>query len=235
MDALIFPEDLARRAVAGDSSPERHAELLADPRVQRLLGPFFVGLESKSGAAGVSVAQAADALNMEARALRYWVNKLLTAGLLCEVNSGGGRAARRYRTSAPHYFVSFAQIPRLTLDALFERAEAIPLETLHRNLLALSHGAFPGLHQWGLWVEPAVGGRIEVRVGPAERAVSSVQALLREAHGPAALMCWLPLQLDFQDAKAFQRELGDLIERYQDRRGAQPYLARIAMTPILEP
>jgi hypothetical protein len=53
---------------------------------------------------------------------------------------------------------------------------------------------------------------------------------------PAALSTWRDqVWLDHADAKAFQRELYALVQRYQRARGAQRYVVHVGLAAILEP
>ena len=51
---------------------------------------------------------------------------------------------------------------------------------------------------------------------------------------PALWTGWATLKPDFADAKALQRDLAALLERYGSKRGNQDYLVRLALTPISE-
>ena len=57
---------------------------------------------------------------------------------------------------------------------------------------------------------------------------------LSDAHMPTMhLGGWITdLRLDFHEAKALQRELGEVLERYVGRRGAERYLLQVRLAPL---
>jgi hypothetical protein len=54
-----------------------------------------------------------------------------------------------------------------------------------------------------------------------------------EPNSPAYLNRWENLSLSFEDAKALQRELSELLGRYLGREGGQRYVVRLAMAQVV--
>ena len=56
-----------------------------------------------------------------------------------------------------------------------------------------------------------------------------------EPGDPAVLSSWRDaVYLDFEDAKALQREMFGLLKTYLQKRGAQRYIVRLGMAPLEE-
>jgi hypothetical protein len=50
---------------------------------------------------------------------------------------------------------------------------------------------------------------------------------------PAVLSAWRDsVYLDFEDAKTLQREMFELLKKYQQKQGAQRYIVRLGIAPI---
>jgi hypothetical protein len=196
------------------------ARTLTDPAAVDLLAPFL-GRES-------TVARAAERLGLDVGALYYQVKRLEKLGLVrvSRLEPRPGRAIRHYRATADLFFVPLDALPLQTVEDLLERVHAHHQRELERDLAAVLRDA--GLSgEWGFRVHASPSGRIssDLAVDP-ERPYDP-----RDPGGPAALDGWVNLRLGFEDAKALQRDLVELLGRYQARRGAQAYTLRVALAP----
>jgi hypothetical protein len=85
---------------------------------------------------------------------------------------------------------------------------------------------------WGTRIYRDVRGRIQVQTAVSPDANAS----MLDDGMPAALSAWRDqVWLDHDDAKALQRELYALVQRYQRARGAQRYVVHVGLAALLEP
>ncbi len=86
------------------------------------------------------------------------------------------------------------------------------------------------MHDIGICVSRDEEGRLCVEHGTHPLRELHVNPL--EPQAPAILVLWEDqLRLDFEDAKAMQLELFELLERYRSKEGSGTYIAHIALTP----
>lgn len=202
------------------------AAILCDSKAVRHLAPFM-GTER-------TVSEVASELKLSTQAMFYWVRKFCQLGLLrvAREEPRGGKAVKYYRASAERYFIPFRLVPIETLEALARMRDKPWEEAFDRNLVQTYHDTFGTLHTWGVCILRDEGQGIRIDLAPETGGASFLSELVRRDDMPAVLSCWLPLQLDYAEAKALQRELDALAQRYRQKRGAQLYLAHIALTPV---
>ncbi len=167
----------------------------------------------------------------------YWVKKLLKLELLEVVRTEprAGKPIKVYRAPAEHFVVPLNAVSAATFEALLAQHHATWEELLRKSLVGSAHDAFERLHTWSLVVskgEKAIRIDVTPEAGDDAFGYDSMRQRLLTATAPALLDCWVPIGLSFEDAKNFQKELSDLLDRYEARPGAQDYLARIALAPI---
>lgn len=111
-------------------------------------------------------------------------------------------------------------------EALAERDRLFE-ELLRRNVVK---ARLDTMGAWGTRIYRDARGRLQVQTALTPR--SNVTSL--DPQAPAVLSAWRDsLTLDFEDAKALQRELFDLLQRYLAKSGAQRYVVHLAMAPVL--
>lgn len=216
MDEAILTESVFRHL-----DPAGAARLMNGWEM-RYLGPFL-GREA-------SLSQAARELGVSIARLQYQVRRLQAEGLLrvAGLERRGRRELRRYRAVADVVFVPFELMSPATVEAAMLRADQPWLHFFLRALAQIWHER-PG--EWGMRLEgDGLGGVRASIVAQPERAVD-----LSDAAMPAVLTGgWITdLRLDFQDAKALQAELSELLARYLDRGGAERYLLQLRLAPLL--
>ena len=197
------------------------AALLLDPRTLRQLEPFL--------AAPRSVSEAARIRNEKPNTVLKRVQRFLKAGLveLAETVPRRGRPLRRYRTVADVFFVPFEASAAGSLEEALADREAWYERLLRSNVVRARREA---LGPWGTRIYRDERGRLQVQM--AVRPDADVTTLDRG--GPAVLSAWRDrLELDHVDAKALQRELFDLLLRYQRKRGAQRYVVHLGLAPVM--
>jgi hypothetical protein len=203
------------------------AEALMHPHAQRVLAPFMAGTRS--------IAEAAIATGTSTQLVGYWVKRFTSLHLLQFIctRPGRGRPAKCYRATARGFFIPFETTNAQTIESLFTDQERPWTEQLHRDLVRVGGSLLGGMHRWGMCVS-ASGEAPCLRFAPNPQLVGDVEASLLGSDAPALWTAWAVLKLDFADAKALQRELAALLERYGAKGGSQDYLVRLALTPTLE-
>lgn len=204
-------------------------DILTDPKSLRRLAPF-IGCEH-------TVKGAAEELGVSQHAMLYWVKKLVKLDLLEVVRTEprAGKPVKFYQAPAEHFVIPLNAVSAATFEMLLAQHHATWEELLRKSLVGSAHDAFERLHTWSLVVskgEKAIRVDVTPEAGNDALGYDSMRQRLLTATAPALLDCWVPLGLSFEDAKNFQKELSDLLDRYERRPGAQDYLARIALAPI---
>lgn len=200
------------------------ARLLLDEKARRLLSPF-VGRER-------TASDVAEAVGLPLTTALYQLRRLQDAGLLrvTDTRRRAGKALKLYRAVAERFLVPYDVTPALTPEALLH-AEHAPWEArLVRGLVAAGGEALDGQGR------PAFGVRVVLegdRLVPRNVVGPDASYSLLGPDAPAIVDYWLgDVELGFEDAKALQRELCELVARYRDRRGGGPaYVLRVAMAP----
>lgn len=207
----------ARTAVVSD--PEQ-ARLLLDARTRAQLAPFL--------ARPLAVGEAARRAGEKPNTVLRRVQRFLAAGLLevAETVPRRGRPIRRYRTIADVFFVPFEASAAEDLEAALAEREAWVATVLRRAVVRARREA---IGVWGTRIYRDERGRVQVQMAVRP----DVDAEPPGPEGPAVLSAWRDaLELDYPDAKALQRELFELLQRYQAKRGAQRYVIHLGLAPV---
>jgi DNA-binding Lrp family transcriptional regulator len=207
------------------------AELLTDWRQRRFLEPFVPGPRSMSEAANV--------LGVKLNALHYRVGQLIELGLLEVVGSvkRKGRAVNLYGPTAKEYFVPFASTPHATVEDMVRRLSALDEFLIHAVATLISQA-----ENWGVLVSQNISEkepRLLVKLAPLDPQgvpAPRPRKMLLASSTPAVWSGEVLMKLDTETAKALQRELADLTERFEQRQraGEQPYYVVLGITPITE-
>jgi hypothetical protein len=223
-DAGLSPGDGADAPASSRSltvRDRRAAEALVDPTTLRHLAPFL-GRDR-------SVAEAARETGEKPNTTLRRVRRFVAMGLLRvwrEVPRAG-RPVKRYRAVADVFFVPFDATGAESLEAALAERDAYWERLLRRNVV---RGRMEALGTWGTRVYRDARGRLQVQTAVRP----DVNATTLDPGAPAVLSLWRDaLMLDFEDAKALQREMFALMQRYQQRTGAQRYVVRMGLAPVL--
>ena len=194
--------------------------VLTDPHALRHLEPFL-GREC-------TVSQAAKETGEKPNTMLKRVRRFVELGLVEVVREKPrkGRAVKVYRSRAEVFFVPFEATSAESLEAQLAERDAYYEALLRRQVVRARMEAFP---TWGTRIYRDARGRLQVQtaVNPFE----NVTAL--EDGAPAVLSAWRDgLMLDYGDAKALQRELFELLLRYQRKAGSQRYVLRLGLAPV---
>ncbi len=205
------------------------AKLLTNPNQLKFLWAFFQG--------ELSVTQAATLHEISPIAMYRRIKRFEVLGLLrvSRLETRAGRAIKHYRTTAEGFFIPFIHTP-------FETPEGFALQMDDFYRIRLIEGlwrARGNLSEMGICVGIDAQGR--VRSTPSRNRGERICAIERldslSAHDPATWSEWAVMWLEFEQAKAFQRELGELVQRYyrvQHPKKGQCYLIHTAMAPVEE-
>jgi hypothetical protein len=198
------------------------ADLLINPHTLRQLEPFL--------GRDCTVGQAARETGAKPNTVLSRVRRLLSLGLLRIVREEprGGRAVKVYRSSADVFFVPYEATTADSLESALAARDAYWETLLRRNVV---RARMEAVGTWGTRIYRDARGRLQVQT-----AVNPFQnfTTLHPA-GPAVLSAWRDsLFLDFEDAKTLQQEMFALLKRYGQKRGAQRYIIRLGLAPLLE-
>lgn len=199
------------------------AAVLADLDRVQVLVPFL-GRERR-------VSEVAAELGLPVDATYYRVRRLVDAGLvdLSRTVPRKGRALKLYRATADRFFVPLDALPEQTAEEFLTQGDE-PTRLLMARSVSRVLRELPDHLQMGLHVSAAPDGKPSVGLGPAEPDWQPDGML--EPGVPAILSSWMPLRLGYADAKALQREMFELIERYAHRDGPDDYLLGLQLAPI---
>lgn len=204
------------------------ARLLVDPKAARFLEPLI----SREW----SVAELAAELQVDMSSVLYRIRQFIKLGLVKETRRKlrGGRPVRYYRSVAEGFYVPFSATPYTSEEAISPQAFG-----LIQNVLTDSVGAAwsKAAEQQGLGIHlfRREDGEISRNIVPDpddERPYGFFEELL-DARGPAVWDTWNIRKLSRKDAKALQKELATVFERYRaDDAKGQEYIIRLAMAPV---
>lgn len=204
---------------------------LTEPRAARLLNGWEVRYLAPFLGREATMSQAARELGVSVSRLHYQVRRLREGGLLrvSRVERRGKRELRVYRAVADRLFIPFERMPSESVEVALAGADQ-PWLTLFLRSLARVWRENPG--EWGMRLERTATGHVRASVVPHPDS----EAGLEEEALPAVFVGgWVTdLHLDFEDARALRRELGEVLERYLGRGGAGRYLLQLRLAPLLE-
>jgi hypothetical protein len=199
------------------------AAALLDPDALRHVAPFL--------GRALTVSEAARETGERPNTVLKRVQRLMRLGLLevARERPRRGRPMKVYRTVAPAFFVPFAATRADSLEQALAERDAYWERLLRRNVVRTR---VETLGTWGTRVYRDGRGRLQVQTALTPEA----NATTLDPTAPAVLSAWRDgVQLDFADAKALQREMFDLLLRYQQKTGAQRYIVRLGLAPVREP
>ena len=219
MEDNAFNEDVLRV-----TDPEA-AKVLTDTREWNLLS-ITINRE-------VSLSELAHEMNMSLPALGYRVKKLLKLGLLTvsRIERRKGSPIKYYRATARHFFVPFEVTTFQSLAELLTSTIA-PFERRMRHDLARVLLEEAG--DWGMNFYGGTQGGFNFTFSPLPEQGDPFLEQSLQASFPAVHSTILSMSLDFDTAKALQRDLYEVYERYHERHvsGQQKYLLRVALVPV---
>jgi predicted transcriptional regulator len=173
----------------------------------------------------VTVSQVSEKLGLDFNRAYAFVKRLLRLKLIkvARLEKRNGRPIHHYRSVADQFFVPF------TLISLEQSLQAMSAELQQTMLQNFVHSELLGLNRnAGLQVMQSETGAMNCMLMQAPN--EPVTGFPNDQ--PASMLSWLPLSLDFAQAKSLQSELDQLLSRYQHQTGAQKYLLHIGLCPL---
>ena len=216
------PDSTWDRSTVADPAAAR---FLLDPDRLRFLRPFMRSEQSTSAAA--------EALGVAVKTMAYRVKRMEALGLLrCTgERRRPGRPVRLYR--APRtLFIPFAVVPQGDLEEMVEALLRTPQRQLVAGLVRSLADGERDLHRWGWRLALDAEERLSIRPASNARGDEQLFQKLLTDEGPAVYVGNVPLRLDHAAAKALQRELLALVERYDGRDGPDTYLLTLGLAPL---
>ncbi|HEX7040112.1 MAG TPA: hypothetical protein VF202_08380 [Trueperaceae bacterium] len=209
----------SRRTVVVDDRAA--ASALLDPSTVRHLAPFL--------GAELSVTEAARLTGEKPNTVLKRVRRFVELGLLevARERERAGRPIKLYSAVADVFFVPFAVTEAESYEAVLRARESYAEELLRRNVVRTRLEAFG---EWGTRIYRDERGRLQVQTA----VTPDANVTMLDPGAPAVLSAWRDaVMLDFEDAKALQREMFDLLLRYLEKEGSQRYVVHLAMAPVL--
>ena len=206
------------------TNPEA-AKVLSEEDELRYLEPFIRG--------EYSLSEAAKKLSVSPSAMLYQIKKLLRLELLRVVRTEPrrGRAIKYYRATSERFFVPFEVTSAETVFNLLYKAEERQLrEFLSHYIRMNTHAPEP----WGVGIfltrEGGIGKSIAVSN---DHDPEQLVQMALEKDFPAVWSSWSTLRLDFEKAKALQRDLIKLFDLYKTNYSGeeQKYLLHLELCP----
>lgn len=219
MDSSVRP------SVRTVDRPKAASVLLSEKKF-RFLKPFL--------ARDATLAAAARELGVTVTALYHKVRQLEALGLVEVVGETPrrGRAVKTYRSTADEFVVPFAsRIHDFSRELRNDYDYTRYFENFMRELAEMHEGAETPGRVWGVRVYRGDDG--ETYLEPANPRGQAADTLRDGV--PALLNVWSSLRLDYENAKALQRALAEVVETYEDRAvqdGQQGYLLGVFLTPV---
>lgn len=196
------------------------ADLLTNPESLRQLDPFL-GREC-------TVSEAARLTGTLPNTMLARVRRWTTLGLLrvSRQEERAGRSVSWYRAVADSWFIPFDTTSAESLESSLAQRDEWWSSRLRK---AVVRSREEQVGTWGTRVYRDRRGYLQVQMAVSPDSNWTSLA----ADRPAVLAAWRDgLYLDFADAKELQRELFELLLRYQRKQGAQRYLLRLGLAPL---
>lgn len=204
---------------------EAAARLLTDTEAVRRLEPFM--------RRDMTLSEAAQTLGLKLPSLLYHVNKFVRLGLLEVVRElpRGGRAVKVYRSTSEGFFIPFQITPSETLERLLYDLSTPQEQTFHREAARVLQAQSP---VWGLTINGGAEG-VTIHLTPhADGRANSLEGAFFAPDAEALFASDGTLTLDFQTAKALQRDMFELYARYRglQKDKGRTYAYRLGLTPV---
>jgi hypothetical protein len=206
----------------------RAAEFLTDPHASRFMRPFFLRERS--------VGEAADRLGVNPDTVLYRVRTMLELGLIQQTSleTRRGRPIRRYRVVSQHFVVPFEFTKADTVVDLMK----LQVQDDFMNLIQGYAVAARGLEGGWAYHVYVKGKELLQEVWPDDDPDWNPDKFLAP-EAPAAFHGIVNVALKYEEAKALQRELSAMFERYRVLHGrslesAKKYTLQLGLAPIIE-
>ena len=203
---------------------ETAARILTSTDSVRRLEPFMKR--------DTTLSEAAKELGLKLPHLLYHVNRFVDLGLLEVVREQkrGGRAVKFYGATAKTFFVPFQVTPSETLERLLYDLSTPQEKLFHREAARVLQRQSP---TWGLAVSYDDGG-VRIALTPHKDGRVETASAFLSPEAEALFAIDGTLTLEFQTAKALQKDLFELYKTYAEKQHpkGQTYAIRLGLTPV---
>ena len=174
------------------------------------------------------MSKAAEELGHKANTVLARVRRFVALGLaeVIRQERRGGRAIKHYRSTADVYFVPYEATSAETLESMMAERDDYWATMLRRGVV---RARIEDIETWGTRIYKDERGRLQVQtaIRPDENYT------MLDDSSPAVLSAWRDsVHLDFEDAKRLQKEMFELLQRYNQKAGSQRYIIRLGMAPV---
>lgn len=196
------------------------ADILINPKTLRQLEPFL--------GKPCTVSQAAQEIGAKANTMLARVRRFLSLDLVNVVHEEkrSGRAINHYQATADVFFVPYEATSAETLEAMIRERDLYWAQLLRRGVV---QARMEDIGTWGTRIYKDDAGRLQLQTATSPES----NYIMLDDSRPAALSAWRDsVYLDFEDAKNLQQEMFKLLQKYNQKSGAQRYIVRLGMAPI---
>ena len=197
------------------------ADILMNPKTLRQLEPFL--------GRSCTVNQAAKETGEKANTVLARVRRFLDLGLLevVRLEKRGGRAIKHYQPKADIFFVPYEATTAETLEVMMRERDLYWAVMLRRGVV---QARVDDVGTWGTRIYKDARGRLQIQTA----VTPETNYTMLDPDRPAVLSSWRDnVYLDFEDAKKLQQEMFELLQKYNQKEGAQRYIVRLGMAPIM--
>ena len=201
---------------------EEAATVLIDLKHAKRLAPFFKTARN--------IQSVAEETSLKANTLLRQVYHYVDLGILevAKEEKRNGRAIKYYQTTADVFFVPYEVTSSETLEVALAQRDRYYLDILRKNVVKARLDDI-GVYGTRIYVDERDNLQMHTAVTPEDNTLQ-----LDDGY-TAALSAWRDtLFLDYEDAKKLQNEMYALIRQYQHKQGAQQYILRLGLAPIVE-
>jgi hypothetical protein len=181
-----------------------------------------------------SVTEASERWKVTLNAAYYRIKRLEDLKLIAVASetARAGRNLKRYRAVSDNFFVPLGIVPEASLEEFLEATNLHFQELMLRSQVRAIRTSFSerAPRHWGIHVGQDGSGKLTVHL--ADQFGNDPD--LSDPAMPIIVDGWPQLQLDYEDAKAFQRELFAFFRKYEKKRGTRKYLFHFALAPLEE-
>ncbi len=180
-----------------------------------------------------TIAEVAKKLEMKLNAVAYRVERMMDVGILKIVRTvkQRGRSVNVYTTVTDKLFMPFDMTPEQTLESLLLKENKLIEATVTNAILNVKDQLreASGVRSWGIRLYRDKHGELQ-----GDLAVSPERVLeFNHKDAPVLLDKFTSsLMLNFEDAKAFQKELEALEKKYAAKGGSQRYVFRLVLVRV---
>jgi hypothetical protein len=196
------------------------ADVLTQPTTLRQLEPFL--------ARSLTVTEAAKETGEKANTVLSRVRRFVKLGLLevAQDIKRKGRSIKKYRTTADVFFVPYEATSAETLEGAMAERDAYWEALLRKSVVK---ARVEDVGSWGTRIYRDERGRLQIQAA----ITPDKNYTMLDKNRPAVLSSWRDsVYLDYEDAKTLQREMFELLKKYQQKQGAQRYIVRLGIAPI---